>query len=156
MFSDQTGRFPVRAASGNQYIMISYHVDAKTISAECFKRRNDNELIQAYEKIMAKYKAKGLKVALHVLDNEASAAYRKAITDHNVTFHLVPPHIHRQNKVEQSIRTFKEHLKAILAGIDDSYPLKHWDVLIPHVEMGLNLMRQSNICLLYTSDAADE
>ena len=94
---------------------------------------------------MAKYKAKGLKVALHVLDNEASAAYRKAITDHKVTFHLVPPHIHRRNKAERAIRTFKEHLKAILAGIDESYPLKHWDVLIPQAEMGLNLMRQSNI-----------
>ena len=94
---------------------------------------------------MDKYESKGLKVDLHVLDNEVSAAYRKAITDHKVTYQLVPPHIHRRNIAERAIRTFKEHLKAILAGIDDSYPLKHWDVFIPQAEMGLNLMRQSNI-----------
>ena len=91
MYSDQTGKFPIRAASGNQYIMIAYHVDANTITTECFRNKTDAELIKAYDKIMAKYTGNGGKVALHVPDNEASKKYRAAITKNGVTYQLAPP-----------------------------------------------------------------
>ena len=33
MYTDDTGRFPVRARSGNRFIMIAYHCDTNTILA---------------------------------------------------------------------------------------------------------------------------
>ena len=37
-------------------------------------------------------------------------------------FQLVPPEMHRQNRAERAIRTFKDHFLAILAGVDPAFP----------------------------------
>jgi hypothetical protein len=37
------------------------------------------------------------------------------------TIQLVPPDNHRQNLAESAIQTFKNHFKAILAGVDDTF-----------------------------------
>ena len=39
LYTDDTGRFPVHARSGNRYIMIAYPCDAKLILAEPFASR---------------------------------------------------------------------------------------------------------------------
>ena len=41
LYTDDTGRFQIHACSGNQYIMIAYHWDAKLIPAEPFSSRKD-------------------------------------------------------------------------------------------------------------------
>jgi hypothetical protein len=46
--------------------------------------------------------------------------------------------------VERAIQMFKNHFKAIIAGVDDSFPMKLWDKLLPQTELTLNLLRQSN------------
>ena len=107
MFTDQTGKFPARAASGNLYLMITYHVDANTISVECLKNRTDTELVNGYQKLMSRYTASGIKVSMHVLDNETSPKFKEAIEKNEVTYQLVPPHIHRSNAAERAIRMFK-------------------------------------------------
>jgi hypothetical protein len=62
--------------------------------------------------------ARGLSVDLQTLHNEASMAYKEAITfKWNAKFKLVPLDIHRQNRAERTIRTFKDHFLAILAGV---------------------------------------
>ena len=86
MFTDQTGKFLVRAASGNLYLMIAYHVDANTISVECLKNRTDTALVSAYQKLMARYTASGIKVSMHVLDNQASAKFKEAIEKNDVKY----------------------------------------------------------------------
>ena len=37
--TDQTGRFPVTSIKGNNYILVAYHYDSKTIHAEPLKTR---------------------------------------------------------------------------------------------------------------------
>jgi predicted TIM-barrel enzyme len=37
---------------------------------------------------------------LQILDNEASAAFQRAITANNCNFQLVPPHVHNHNVAE--------------------------------------------------------
>jgi hypothetical protein len=57
---------------------------------------------------------------------------------------LVPPDNHSRNLEEQTIQTFKNHFKAILAGVDDTFPMQLWDRLLPQTILTLNFLRQSN------------
>ena len=63
----------------------------------------------------------------------------------NKTFQLVPPHIHRRNSVERTIRTFKDHFIAGLSRTHKDFPLHLWCQLIPHTILTLNLIRQSRM-----------
>ena len=143
LFTDDTGRFPVRARSGNQYIMVAYHQDANAILVQPFQSKHDHHRIPAYNIIMNRLKARGLHVTRHVLDNEASTAYRNAITlTWNCTYQLVPPDMHRRNLAERAIRTFKAHFLTILAGVDPTFPATRWDLLLPQAELTVNLLRE--------------
>ncbi len=80
LYTDDTGHFPVRAWSGNQYVMIAYHADGNLILQQAFKTRSDKHCIAAYNTIMTRLAACSLAVDLQILDNETSAAYKHAIT----------------------------------------------------------------------------
>ena len=41
LYTDDTGHFPVKARSGNQYVMIAYHANGNLILQQAFKTRND-------------------------------------------------------------------------------------------------------------------
>ncbi len=62
-----------------------------------------------------------------------------------MTYQLVPPHDHRQNKAEKAIQTFKDHFVAILYGADTSFPLNLWDLLLRQAEHTLNMLRPSRM-----------
>ena len=144
LYTDDTGRFPIRSRSGNQYIMIAYHCNSNAILAELFKTRSDKHRLIAYNTIMQQLKDRRLLVDLQILDNESSKAYKHTITsDWGIKFQLVPPHIHRRNAAERAIRTFKAHFLSILAGIAHDYPKHCWDLLLPQTVITLNLLRQS-------------
>jgi hypothetical protein len=118
LFTDDTGRFPVRARSGNQYVMIAFHADGNLILQQAFKTKSDCHRIAAYNLIMTRLAAHGLSVDLQILDNEASLAYKEAITfKWNANFQLVPPDMHRRNRAERAIRTFKDNFLAIWQGL---------------------------------------
>ena len=98
LYTDDTGRFPIKARSGNQYVMIAHHADGNLILQQAFKTRSDKHRIAAYNAIMTRLSARGLVVDLQILDNEASAAYKHAITvTWQCRFQLVPPDMHRRN-----------------------------------------------------------
>ena len=58
---------------------------------------------------------------------------------------MVPPHYHRANLRERSIKPFKNHLKAGLATTDPDYSTTEWDRLIPQAEVTLNLLRATRV-----------
>lgn len=62
-----------------------------------------------------------------------------------ISLQYVAPGMHRANKAERCIRTWKNHFLATLAGTDPSFPLIAWDELVPQAELTLNLMRSSGI-----------
>ncbi len=72
------------------------------------------------------------------------AAYKAEIIN-NFTIQLVPPDNHRRNLAELAIQTFKNHFKAVLAGVNDNFPMRLWDRLLPQTILTLNLLRQSNV-----------
>jgi hypothetical protein len=85
-----------------------------------------------------------IKPTTHLLDNEASAELKSEILKY-CTIQLVSPDNHTQNLAEQAIQMFKNHFKAILAGVDDTFPMRLWDKLLPQTVLTLNLHRQSNV-----------
>jgi hypothetical protein len=144
LYTDNTGRFPIKAHSGNQYVMIAYHANGNLIFQQAFKSRSNTHRIAAYNAIMTRLVARGLSVDLQILDNKASAAYEHAVTfTWQAKFQLVPPNMHRRNRAEQAIRTFKAHFLSILAGVDLTFPPYLWDLLLPQAELTLNLLQQS-------------
>ena len=52
LYTDDTGRFPVRSQSGNQCIMIVHHCNSNAILAEPFKTRANKHRLIAYNSIM--------------------------------------------------------------------------------------------------------
>jgi hypothetical protein len=123
LYTDDTGRFLVRACSGNQYVMITFHADGNLILQQAFKSKSDRHRIAAYNAIMIRLSARGLSVDLQILNNKASVAYKEAITfKWNEEFQLVPPDMHCQNRAERAICTFKDHFLAILAASTLHFP----------------------------------
>jgi hypothetical protein len=110
LFTNNTGRFPIRARSGNQYVMIACYANGNLILQQAFKSKSDRHRIAAYNTIMIHLMARGLSVDLQILDNKASSAYKEVITfKWNATFQLIPPDMHCCNWMEHAIRTFKDH-----------------------------------------------
>ena len=79
LYTDDTGRSPIHARSGNQYIMIAYHCDANLILAVPFKSRKDTHRLLAYDKLIQRLRDHELTVDLQILDNESIAEYKKVI-----------------------------------------------------------------------------
>jgi hypothetical protein len=112
LFTNNTGRFPVRAHSGNQYVMIAFHANGNLILQQAFKSKSDRHRIAAYNTIMTHLAACGLSVDLQILNNEASPTYKEAITfKWKSTFQLVPPDMHHCNQAERHL-----HIQGSLPG----------------------------------------
>ncbi len=146
LYTDDMGRFPIRAQSGNQYIMVAFHDAANVILVEPFKSKGDHHRIPAYDTLMNRLKRRGLTVDMQFMDNEVSAKFLHNITEvWKCTFQKVPPDMHRRNKAERAIRTFKAHFITILACVDQGFPRNRWDLLLPQAELTINLLRQSRL-----------
>jgi hypothetical protein len=131
LFTNDTGRFPTRALTGNQYVMIVFHVNSNLIFQQAFKSKSNCHCIAAYNTIMMHLVALGLSIDLQILDNKANATYKEAITfKWNATFQLIPPDMHCCNWAERAICTFEDHFLAILAGVNSAFPPYLWDLLL--------------------------
>jgi hypothetical protein len=145
LYTDLTGKFPVRSSKGNSYVMVCYVYDCNYIQVIPMKSRSASEWVKAYDHIHQELTVKGFKPKLQTLDNEESAALKNFFTANDVEYQLVPPHCHRRNDAERAIRTFKEHFVAGLSSVDPTFPLHLWDRLLPQAEITLNLLRTSRL-----------
>ena len=85
-------------------------------------------------------------VDIQILDNEASAEYKRAIkTKWNAAYQVVPPNTQQSNAAERAIRTFKANFLSILTGVAPGFPSILWDLLLPQNELTLNLLRQATL-----------
>ena len=126
--------------------MIAYHADGNLIFQQAFKSWSLTHCIAAYNAFMTCLVAQGLSVDLQILDNKVSAAYKQAIIfTWQAKFQLVPPNMHRRNRAEQAIRTFKNPFLSILAGVNAAFPPYLWDLLLPQAELSINLLRQATL-----------
>ncbi len=143
VYTDQTGWFPVQSSWGNRLLMLIYNVDGNYIDVETMKDNKDNSMIKVYEALWGRItKLRENKPSMHILDNEASTAFKAAIKQ-NCNLQLVPPDTHCRNLAERAIQTFKSHFIAILAGVDPSFSMYLWDRLLPQTVLTLNLLRRA-------------
>jgi hypothetical protein len=145
IYTDQTGRFPVVSSKVNNYIMIIYDYDSNSILAQPIKDRSAPELLRAFQVMEQELEARGLKLKLMKLDNEASKFLKMYLHHHNIIFQLVPPYSHRRNAAKRAIRYVKDHLIAGLCSTDKSFPMHMWDRLLPQAVITLNMLRTSRI-----------
>merc|ERR1711923_175471 len=143
IYSDQTGKFPVKSRAGNRYIMVMVKIDSNYILVAPMKNKSDDKMIATYQKLLARIKRTGREVKKHVLDNECSDKMRELIKD-ECLLELCPPGIHRRNIAEVAIKSFKKHFLSVLAGLPDDFPWSFWDRLLPQTVTTFNLLRQSN------------
>jgi hypothetical protein len=115
LYTDLTGKFPVRSSKGNSYIMFCYVYDCNYVKVVPMKSWSASEWVKAYDQIHQELTAKGFKPKLQTLDNEVSAALKRFFTTNDVEYQLVPPHCHRRYAAERAIQTFKEHFVAGLS-----------------------------------------
>jgi hypothetical protein len=135
LYTDMTGKFPVRSSKGNSYVLVCYIYDCKYVKFIPMKSRSASEWIKAYDRVHQELTVKGFKPKLQTLNNEASATLKNFFTVNDIAYQLVPPHSHRRNAAERVIRTFKEHFVAGLSSVEPSFPLHLWDRLLPHAEI---------------------
>jgi hypothetical protein len=84
LYTDLTGKFPVRSSKGNSYVMVCYVYDCNYVKVIPMKSRSASEWVKAYDHIHQELTAKGFKPKLQTLDNEASAALKNFFTANDV------------------------------------------------------------------------
>jgi hypothetical protein len=75
----QTGCFPQVFSLGNKYIMVIHDVDSNSSWAEALKDNTGGKLILGRARALEQMQKVGIIPKHQVLDNQASAAYKKAI-----------------------------------------------------------------------------
>ena len=130
---------------GNNYILVSYHYDAKDILTIPLNNRTVPCVLSGITKIHEKLRKRGLTPKLHIMDNEVSEDLKKYFEDSDIQFQLVPPHMHRINATERAVRTFKNHFISALCTVDPLFPFYLWDRLLPQVTMTLNILWRSRL-----------
>jgi hypothetical protein len=97
LYTDLTGKFPVRFSKGNTYVMLCYIYDCSYIKVVPMKSRSASEWVKAYDVIHQELTVKGFKPKLQTLDNEVSTALKNFFTANDIAYQLDPPHCHRRN-----------------------------------------------------------
>jgi hypothetical protein len=137
MYFNQTRLFPQVSSLSNTYIMVIHDVDSNSLWAETHKDNTGGKLILGCAGALEHMQKVGIVPKHQVLDSKASAAYKKAIDDSNMTYELVPPDNHHCNMAEKAIQTFKDHFVGILSDCAPTFPLHLWCQLLPQVERQL-------------------
>eukprot|EP00804_Cyclotella_cryptica_P006734 CCRYP_015693-RA/>CCRYP_015693-RA protein AED:0.40 eAED:0.40 QI:0/-1/0/1/-1/1/1/0/187 len=123
--------------------MIAFYADTNAILVRPFPSKHYAHCIAAYRDIHSHLSnANRMKPMVHILDNEASLAFRQAITSNGSTYQLVP-HMSIIAMLLNAPRTFKDHFLAVLAGTAPSFPADRWDLLFLMPNSTLNLLRTS-------------
>ena len=97
VYTDQTGKFPFISIRGQQYMVVSHHVDSNWTLIKITSHRTEGGLIGARRRILARMKNQGIVPKHQVLDNEISAAYVAEIGITKMTYQLVLPNDHCRN-----------------------------------------------------------
>ena len=79
MYNGDTGRFPIRARSVNQYIMIVYHCDANLILAVPFNTSKYIQCLISYNKIMQILRDHKLNVELKIIKMRLAQSTRGSL-----------------------------------------------------------------------------
>jgi hypothetical protein len=115
----QTGSLPYTSQRSNRYIMVTIHLDANYIFNKQMKNKTKEEMMVAYQRIVNRMWAAGHGLKKHILNNEASKAFKAKIKENEMEYELNLAGNYQRNQAKPAIQTFKTHFISILAGVDD-------------------------------------
>jgi hypothetical protein len=92
LYTNLTGKFPVRSRKGNFYVMVCYVYDCNNVKVIPMKYRSASEWVKSYETVHQELTVNVFKPKLQTLDNEASTALKNFFTVNDISYQLVPPH----------------------------------------------------------------
>ena len=124
-----TGIFPHCSTSGYKYLLVSYKYNYNAILVEPLKKCQEKTIAYGWEKIDQQFVTAGFQPHTYVLYNEVSNTLKKSFEKYTVNYQLLPPHSHRENKSELSIRNFKDHFKAVFDTLDPDFPIANWGIM---------------------------
>jgi hypothetical protein len=81
VYTKDTGKLPIQACNGNQYITIAFHRRCNAILCAPFDNRSYKHRLAAYDSIMCHLANRGHDIDLQILDNEVSAKFKATIVD---------------------------------------------------------------------------
>jgi hypothetical protein len=98
LYTNDTGRLPIRACSHNQYITIAFHSRCNAILSAPYVNRSKKHQLATYDSTMHRLANRGHDVNLQILDNKVSAKFKATIVDKwKVQYQLIPTDVHRYN-----------------------------------------------------------
>ncbi len=122
--------------------MVIHDVSSNSLWVEALKNKTGSKLILGCARALERLRKAGIILIHQVLDNQASAAYKKAIGDSDMTYECVPPDNHLYNMAEKAIQTFKDHFVGILSGCAPTFRLHLWCHLLLQVDWQLLLLQK--------------
>ncbi len=123
MLTDQTRKFPYQLVKGHRYLLIIVELNKNVIDAEPMKDKTGKKHIKAYQELLRWMKSAGIcNPKMHILDNR-QATNIKMRSKKECKMQMVPPNTQKRNKAERAIQTFKNHVIAILVGVDPCFPI---------------------------------
>jgi hypothetical protein len=132
---------------GNVCFFVVYHYKSNTILALPIKGFSNEIIFGAYQQQFNMLEAKGYKIKLNMMDNQAMKVIKKILNEKQCNLLLVEPHDHQVNAAKHAIQTFKAHFISALTTMDNNFPLQLWDQLTPQVKTTINMLRPSRINL---------
>ena len=112
---------------------------------EAMQNRSSDAIVRAYQVLMQRLKAAGIRPKKHVLDNKCSTEFKQAIKENELEYELVPKGQHSRNISERALQKWKAHTIGSLSGVADNLPLGLWDELLPQLDMQVNILLFSNV-----------
>jgi hypothetical protein len=97
MYNDLTGNFPFISLDGSMCFLVMYHYESNAIFTIPIAGLNNVTIFEAYKKKFNELTAKGLKVKMNIMDNQAIKHIKKFLTKEQCKLQLVEPHNHRMN-----------------------------------------------------------
>eukprot|EP00957_Ditylum_brightwellii_P169005 12863793-Ditylum_brightwellii.AAC.1 len=94
IYTDITSKFPTTSQSGNKHILVAYDYNSNGIVATTVCHCSDAQLVAAVQKTYKYLTDHGFKPQINVLNNEASAEVKRAITATGATYQFVELHNH--------------------------------------------------------------
>ena len=95
-----------------------YHYEANAIFAIPIAGIDDVTIFEAYKTKFDELTAKGLRVKLNIMDNQAKQHIKKFLTKEQCKLQLVKPHNNQMNATERAIQTWKDAFISALATTD--------------------------------------
>ena len=122
------------------------------IHSEPMSSRHHTSYIAAFERTIDFFTKLGRPPTFLRLDNETFRPLDTDMSRKGIAMQYCPPGMHRANKAERSIQTFKNHAISTFCTTATDFPLTLWDKLLPQIELSnhINLTQRYQLMLDYT------